>query len=266
MTTADWALVISICSAAVSLAGFVWNVWSKFIYPKPDLRVHFSMMGFIGDGPWRDPFLSLSITNHGPIGCTITHAIIDIDDRAQRKKRRGLINPLRDISASIEHTDGPFTNLPKKIDVGEEFSLRFWSGENSFLEEEVDRVGVIDTFGRHHWCACRHVKKVQAEYFKMRDAGDLPKLSRGRGSSVDERQGVTIRRLVEIALKAEMPSKPAGKASNEIRAAELAPKAIEKIIDPAAPPEERAQRRRRLTKGPSEFREDRVDLPKANRK
>jgi hypothetical protein len=47
-----------------------------------------------------------------------------------------------------------------------------------------------------------------------------------------------------------------------LRAQELATKAIEKIIDPAAPPEERAQRRRQLTKGPSEFREDRVDLAK----
>jgi hypothetical protein len=47
-----------------------------------------------------------------------------------------------------------------------------------------------------------------------------------------------------------------------LRAQELATKAIEKIIDPAARPEERAQRRRRLTKGPLEFREDRVDLPK----
>jgi hypothetical protein len=34
----------------------------------------------------------------------------------------------------------------------------------------------------------------------------------------------------------------------------------------AAPPEERAQRRRRLTKGPSEFLEDRVDLPRAKGK
>jgi hypothetical protein len=33
----------------------------------------------------------------------------------------------------------------------------------------------------------------------------------------------------------------------------------------ASPPEERAQRRRRQTKGPSEFR-DRVDLPKAKGK
>ena len=43
------------------------------------------------------------------------------------------------------------------------------------------------------------------------------------------------------------------------------PKAIEKIIDPSAPPEERAQRQRRLTKGPEEFREVRVDRPKAKK-
>jgi hypothetical protein len=45
----------------------------------------------------------------------------------------------------------------------------------------------------------------------------------------------------------------------------LAAEAIEKIMDPSAPPEERAQRRRRLTKGPPEFREDRVDQPKSKR-
>jgi hypothetical protein len=180
VTTADWALVISICSALVSLASFIWNVWSKFIYPKPDLRVHFSMMGFVGNGPWRNPFLTLSIANHGPITCTITHAMILVDDRTKREKVYGLINPTKDISISIEETDGPFTNLPKKIEVGEEFSLHFWSGENSFIGSEVDRVGIKDTFGRNHWCKRHQVKKVQAEFFAMREAGTLPKLSRKR--------------------------------------------------------------------------------------
>jgi hypothetical protein len=47
-------------------------------------------------------------------------------------------------------------------------------------------------------------------------------------------------------------------------AQELATNAIEKIIDPAAPPEERAERRRRLTtNGPPEFRKARVDQAKA---
>jgi hypothetical protein len=75
-----------------------------------------------------------------------------------------------------------------------------------------------------------------------------------------------IRRLVELGLKAKAPARPAGKPGRRLRARELATTAIEKIIDPAAPPEERAQRRRRLTKGPMEFREARVDQPKAKGK
>jgi hypothetical protein len=72
-----------------------------------------------------------------------------------------------------------------------------------------------------------------------------------------------IRRLVELGLKVKTPAKPVSKPARAVLAAELAAKAIDGIIDPSAPPEERAQRRRRLTKGPTEFREARVDLPKA---
>ena len=75
-----------------------------------------------------------------------------------------------------------------------------------------------------------------------------------------------IRRLVELGLTVKTPARPVSKPGRKLRAQELATKAIERIIDPAAPPEERAQRRRRLTKGPPEFREDRVDLPKAKGK
>ena len=71
-----------------------------------------------------------------------------------------------------------------------------------------------------------------------------------------------IRRLVDLGLKAIKP-KATRSMPNKLRAAELAAKAIDGIVDTSAPPEERAQRRRRLTKGPPEFREDRVDLPKA---
>jgi hypothetical protein len=71
-----------------------------------------------------------------------------------------------------------------------------------------------------------------------------------------------VRRLVELGLtqKAQIKEPTAAGAS---RAKELATKAVEKMIDPSVPSEERVQRRRQLTKGPSEFREDRVDQPKA---
>jgi hypothetical protein len=71
-----------------------------------------------------------------------------------------------------------------------------------------------------------------------------------------------IRRLVELGLKAKTPATPVSAS----RARELAAEAIDQMIDPSAPPEERAQRRSRLTKGPEEFREARVDRPKAKKK
>jgi phosphate uptake regulator len=45
------------------------------------------------------------------------------------------------------------------------------------------------------------------------------------------------------------------------RAVRLAERTLERIEDPAGPSQERAQRKRRLTKGPFEFREDRIDQP-----
>jgi hypothetical protein len=84
-------------------------------------------------------------------------------------------------------------------------------------------------------------------------------------SANDASRSEAIRRLVELGLtiktKAKQPS-----VARAHRAKELATKAIEKIIDPAAPTDERDRRRRHLTKGPLEFREDRVDLPKAKGK
>jgi Ribbon-helix-helix protein, copG family len=74
-----------------------------------------------------------------------------------------------------------------------------------------------------------------------------------------------IRRLVELGLTIKTTTRPVSTPGRRLRALELATKAIEKMIDPSAPPEERAERRRRLTKGPIEFREYRVDLPKAAR-
>jgi hypothetical protein len=69
-----------------------------------------------------------------------------------------------------------------------------------------------------------------------------------------------------LGLKVKTPARPASKPGRRLRAQELATRAIDKIIDPAAPLEERAQRRRRLTKGPTEFREARIDQPKAKGK
>ena len=72
-----------------------------------------------------------------------------------------------------------------------------------------------------------------------------------------------IRRLVEIGLKSE----PAAHAARALRfdavaVEELAASQIDRFIDPATPPEERERRIHRLTDGPPEFVDVRIDLPK----
>ena len=70
-----------------------------------------------------------------------------------------------------------------------------------------------------------------------------------------------IRRLVELGLTVKRRAKQAPHAGAH-RAKELAAQAIDKLSDPTAHPDERAHRRQKLTKGPEEFRELRVDRAK----
>ena len=75
-----------------------------------------------------------------------------------------------------------------------------------------------------------------------------------------------IRRLVEIGLSrtttSERPRILSTSRQSAARAAELAARTIEKHIDSKAPAEEREVRKRKLLRGPEEFRETRVDRPK----
>jgi hypothetical protein len=175
MTTADWALVISICSAALSLFALIWNIWSKFIYPKPKLIVTFTLQGILDDRGWHDPFLNLSITNHGPAPDIVTHSIVQINKGRFRKPKLGLLKPLSNFPLDFNSTLGPFSGgLPKKIEVGEEFSLKYWYGKN-WLEKNISRVGVVDNFNRYHWCRQSDLRRVKNEYAKDKAAGKLAK-------------------------------------------------------------------------------------------
>ena len=70
-----------------------------------------------------------------------------------------------------------------------------------------------------------------------------------------------IRRLIDRALAAALRSGPA-KVGSRRKAAELAGRAVDALSDQTATVEERAHRKRRLIKGPREFRDVRGDQPK----
>ena len=68
-----------------------------------------------------------------------------------------------------------------------------------------------------------------------------------------------IRRLVELGLTVKKRSAPSERQRAAL--ADLAAKAIDSLTV-EAPDDEKASRKRRLLKGPEEFREVRVDRPK----
>jgi hypothetical protein len=70
-----------------------------------------------------------------------------------------------------------------------------------------------------------------------------------------------IRRLLEFGLARGKSAGPPSAKTAE-RAKQLAAKTIDHLLDPEAPIEEAANRKRLLLKGPEEFREVRVDLQK----
>jgi hypothetical protein len=114
VTTADWALVISICSAVVSLASFVWNVWSKFIYPKPKVDVHLSMVTAVHPRGPHDPdpvrVLRLSATNMGPADVTLRSALLMFQPRRFSDKSFGLLNVLPRLPESTDY-DAEYEDL-----------------------------------------------------------------------------------------------------------------------------------------------------------
>jgi Arc/MetJ-type ribon-helix-helix transcriptional regulator len=70
-----------------------------------------------------------------------------------------------------------------------------------------------------------------------------------------------IRRLLEQSLtNSQPPQKTSKKAASKAR--EMAGQEIDRLGDQSLPDEERERRKRRLTKGPSEFRDMRGDIPK----
>jgi hypothetical protein len=74
-----------------------------------------------------------------------------------------------------------------------------------------------------------------------------------------------IRRLVGLGLEYLPPAPPRTRKKTSAKASEMAGSMIDWLSDKSAPPDERAKRKRRLVKGPEEFREIRSDQPEPKR-
>lgn len=100
-----------------------------------------------------------------------------------------------------------------------------------------------------------------------RDAVSAVKLSEGLTADVDAWaeahdmvRSDAIRRLVELGLSAS-PISESQRSAGPVEIENLAVKQIGQLLDPSLPTEERERRIRRLTQGPPEFSDTRIDLP-----
>jgi hypothetical protein len=71
-----------------------------------------------------------------------------------------------------------------------------------------------------------------------------------------------IRQLVEFGLSATAAAAHGSARRDPVDIEDLAIKQIDQLLDPSLPAPERERRIRRLTEGPPEFSNQRIDLPK----
>ena len=103
-----------------------------------------------------------------------------------------------------------------------------------------------------------------------RDAISAVKLSEGLTAQVDawaEAHDMArydaIRHLVQLGLSAPPSGAPPDSSLRDpVDIENLAVRQIDQLLDPSLPTAERERRIRRLTEGPPEFADERIDLPK----
>jgi hypothetical protein len=154
MTTADWAL-------GISLFGLAWNVWSKFIFPKPRLQVKISSVMIVSlddDGP-MPRFIRLSVVNHGPIPARIAGVTVVMRRSIFSRQVHGQVQTLTNYLYSDE------TNLEptREIAVGHDAASYLPFDAVSVLRRDVAKIGYSDAFGRKHFAPARQVRAVKDE-------------------------------------------------------------------------------------------------------
>jgi len=178
MTTADYALIVSLLSFVVALGSLTWSVWAKFIFPKPRVRVSIAVVtevqssGNVG-GLSR---VSLDAVNFGPGVVKLSSAQVKISRGMLRKPARGIATPLPDFYASDDAQSNPLGGgLGRPLHEAEELAVYFPFHEASFLKNNVLAIGFSDIYGRMHWAPRHQVKRATQRFHeKFPDAKPDP--------------------------------------------------------------------------------------------
>ncbi len=165
MSTADYALFVSLFSATISMGGLVWNVWSKWIYPKGRLRVTVAEMVLMVKGfgdEERPEYIVVNMTNYGPSELTVKIVGVEISNGHFKKASQAIVNPIHGQVGVNEYGIGPIAGgLPKTLKVGEQFALYFPHSPKTFMRAKLKSLGVHDNFGTYHQVPKKLIHQVK---------------------------------------------------------------------------------------------------------
>lgn len=165
-TTADYALIVSIFALTITIGNFVWNIWSKFIFPKPrvEVRLAFIVMPSTGTKDWPKA-LCLNAVNHGPGAVQLMSGVGRLKRKFPWRRRldaifKGYDNWPNDLVAAT--IGGP--GLPKRLDVGETYTMFLLPTSDKYRQMKL--FGFSDTFGRTHWASDGSIRSAIASLKK----------------------------------------------------------------------------------------------------
>ena len=193
LTTADYALFISLFSLTLSLFGFIWNVWSKFIYPKPRVRINVALvlfddakqqLNFFPPGKnflsrlendfLSSPVLRIYASNSGPgevkLGVPIAERGRPNGPRVEGYAQFGeFVKYPHMIQLSSKEA-----GLDQSLKPSEDIAIYVPTSKEELVQLNPVRIGFFDSFGRKHFCRrseVRHLRKVAQAYFSRNNIG-----------------------------------------------------------------------------------------------
>lgn len=155
MSTGEFALIVSIVSAAIASLSLGWNIYRDVIL-KGRVDVSFAVVTLIDQNRRDRPqYLNIKATNFGPGSVTLSTIVVKdtrLWTRLMRRPRYAII--------TLDYTNPLSAKLPAKVEVGDKIELFLPYDKEAFLKERFTRVGVSDYFGRIHWARAGDFKSA----------------------------------------------------------------------------------------------------------
>jgi hypothetical protein len=106
-------------------------------------------------------FATLTVSNFGPNDVILDSIVLGRSGGRWRRIKTDFPSPWVLPSPDMRMVNDYEQILPQKLEVGDCSTIEFPINDTYF--EGVEFIGVLDTFGRNHWCGPRQVERISEQ-------------------------------------------------------------------------------------------------------